>query len=139
MTEPVFAKDQKVLFRHCDPAGIVFFPRYFEMMNDLVEAFFDEALDYPFEQILKTEGIPTAQIETRFVRPSYHGDHLRLSLWVLRLGNTSLTYRMTATCGDEVRFETRATLVHVDNTGRPSPWPEVLVPLLKSKEAPDDA
>ncbi len=139
MTEPVFAKDQKVLFRHCDPAGIVFFPRYFEMMNDLVEAFFDEALDYPFEQILKTEGIPTAQIETRFVRPSYHGDHLRLSLWVLRLGTASLTYRMTATCSDEVRFETRATLVHVDNTGRPSPWPEVLVPLLKSKEVPDDA
>jgi 4-hydroxybenzoyl-CoA thioesterase len=24
---------QKVLFRHCDPAGIVFFPRYFEMVR----------------------------------------------------------------------------------------------------------
>ncbi|MEL6103010.1 MAG: acyl-CoA thioesterase, partial [Pseudomonadota bacterium] len=22
---------QKVLFKHCDPAGIVFYPRYFEM------------------------------------------------------------------------------------------------------------
>ena len=27
-------------FRHCDPAGIVFYPRYFEMMNDAIEIFF---------------------------------------------------------------------------------------------------
>jgi 4-hydroxybenzoyl-CoA thioesterase len=139
MTERAFAKDQKVLFRHCDPAGIVFFPRYFEMMNDLVEAFFDEALGYPFEQLLKTEGVPTAQIETRFVRPSYHGDLLQLRLWVKRLGTSSLTYRMTATCGEDLRFETRATLVHVDDAGRPCPWPDALRPLLKTKEAPDDA
>lgn len=34
-----FSYRQKVLFMHYDPAGIVFFPRYFEMMNDCVEAF----------------------------------------------------------------------------------------------------
>jgi 4-hydroxybenzoyl-CoA thioesterase len=138
MTEPAFAKDQKVLFRHCDPAGIVFFPRYFEMMNDLVEAFFDEALGYPFEEILKTEGVPTAQIETRFVLPSYHGDLLQLRLWVTRLGTTSMTYKMTATCGDELRFETCATLVHVDQVGRPEPWPEQLRITVKTHEARDD-
>ena len=43
----VFRFKQKVLFKHCDPAGIVFFPRYFEMMNDCVETFFDEALGIP--------------------------------------------------------------------------------------------
>ncbi|WP_416882725.1 acyl-CoA thioesterase [Marivita sp.] len=138
MTEPAFAKDQKVLFRHCDPAGIVFFPRYFEMMNDLVEEFFDEALGYPFEEILKTEGVPTAQIETRFVLPSYHGDLLQLRLWVTRLGTTSMTYKMTATCGDELRFETRATLVHVNSMGRPEPWPEQLRNTVKTHEARDD-
>ena len=40
---------QKVLFKHCDPAGIVFFPRYYEMVNDCVEAFFADVLDWPFE------------------------------------------------------------------------------------------
>ena len=34
-----FTLTQKVLFKHCDPAGIVFYPRYFEMINDCVEAF----------------------------------------------------------------------------------------------------
>ena len=43
-----FTYPHKVLFRHCDPAGIVFYPRYFEMMNDTVEAFFGTALDAPW-------------------------------------------------------------------------------------------
>ena len=30
---------QTIGFKHCDPAGIVFYPRYFEMFNDCVEAF----------------------------------------------------------------------------------------------------
>ena len=38
---------RKVLFKHCDPAGIVFHPRYFETVNDCVAAFFD-ALGDPF-------------------------------------------------------------------------------------------
>src|SRR5260370_493059 len=36
-----FVSQVQVLFRHCDPAGIVFYPRYFEMVNDLVEEWFD--------------------------------------------------------------------------------------------------
>lgn len=119
---------QKVLFRHCDPAGIVFFPRYFEMMNDCVEAFFTEILDHPFEDLHRDAAVPTAQIETRFVKPSRHGDVLMLRLTILRVGNSSASYQMTAACGDEMRFETKATLVYVDARGRPAPWP---VPLRK--------
>jgi 4-hydroxybenzoyl-CoA thioesterase len=37
-----FVMNQKVLFKHCDPAGVVFYPRYFEMINDCVEALFDD-------------------------------------------------------------------------------------------------
>ena len=40
-----FTYEEKVLFRHCDPAGIVFFPRYFEMINDCVEYFFADTLN----------------------------------------------------------------------------------------------
>ena len=121
-----FEMQQKVLFRHCDPAGIVFFPRYFEMMNDCVEAFFDTALDCPFERLHAGSAVPTAQIETRFAAPSRHGDRLTLRLRVERVGRTSARYRMTAHCGEALRFDTTATLVHVDGTGRPAPWPEPL-------------
>ena len=120
----IFEKPQKVLFRHCDPAGIIFYPRYFEMVNDLVEAFFAEALDWPFEELLKTNGVPTAEISLRFVAPSRHGDRLILTLEVTRLGRASmgLSLRAIADTG-ELRFEGASVLVHVDATGKPAPWP----------------
>ena len=118
-----FERSEKVLFRHCDPAGIVFFPRYFEMMNDCVEAFFADALGMPFEGLHRTGAVPTARIETRFAAPSRHGDRLELRLDVTKVGRTSAAYRMTAHSGAELRFDTRATLVLVDANGRPAPWP----------------
>jgi 4-hydroxybenzoyl-CoA thioesterase len=121
-----YLREEKVLFKHCDPAGIVFFPRYFEMINDCVEHFFAEALDWPFEELLRTEGIPTAAISTRFRAPSRHGDRLELALEVTRVGRSSFCYKMDARCAGEARFEAEATIVHVDATGRPSPWPEAI-------------
>ena len=119
----MFEMSQKVLFKHCDPAGIVFYPRYFEMMNDCIEALFDK-IGVPFEEIHKSGGVPTAQIQTRFVRPSRHGDDLRLRLLIRRIGRTAADYHMTAHCADELRFETTATLVNVDAKGKPTPWPD---------------
>ncbi|MGK7659871.1 MULTISPECIES: acyl-CoA thioesterase [unclassified Marinovum] len=130
---------QKVLFRHCDPAGIVFFPRYFEMMNDCVEAFFDETLGWPFAEVHKTAAVPTAEIRTRFQRPSFHGDRLTLRLVITHVGRTSLGYDMRAICGEELRFATEAVLVHVDGAGKPAPWPEeIRQTLLPLKEANHD-
>lgn len=131
----MFTMAQKVLFKHCDPAGIVFFPRYFEMMNDCVEAFFDVALDHPFETLHHTTAVPTARIETRFVAPSRHGDHLTLTMCLEHVGRTSTRYRMTAHSGEELRFDTTATLVHVGSDGRPLPWPDALrARLMKEQE-----
>lgn len=121
-----FTFEQKVLFKHCDPAGIVFFPRYFEMINDCVEHFFAEGLDWPFEAIHKAEGVPTAEISTRFLAPSRHGDRLCLALTVTRVGRSSLGYRIKATCDAETRFEASATLVYVNGQGRPTSWPDAI-------------
>ena len=122
----MFETTQKVLFRHCDPAGIVFFPRAFEMANDCVEAFFADALDWPFETLLTKAGVPTAAISTTFRAPSRHGDVLTLRLAVTRVGATSLGYAMEATCGGQARFATEATIVHVDADGRPARWPDAV-------------
>jgi 4-hydroxybenzoyl-CoA thioesterase len=134
----VFRYPQKVLFKHCDPAGIVFFPRYFEMMNDCVETFFDEAVGVPFEVLLLSNGVPTAAIETRFRAPSRHGDMLELALTTRHTGRTSWRYSMTALCEGEVRFETEATLVHLDAEGKPAPWPDAMRARLQDYEAHDD-
>jgi 4-hydroxybenzoyl-CoA thioesterase len=126
---------QKVLFRHCDPAGIVFYPRYFEMINDCVEAFFD-SIGYPFEALHQQSGVPTAEITARFSAPSRHGDHLDITLDVTQIGRSSAGLEVAATCGAEQRFKANSTLVHIQSDGRSSLWPDdlrtALIPYLRS-------
>ena len=117
-----FRYPQKVLFKHCDPAGLVFYPRYFEMINDCVEAFFEAELDRPFESFHGTGAVPTVQIDTRFPAPSRHGDALVLTLAIEALGRTSMTYRVSAHASNDLRFEARATIVNTGADGQPVPW-----------------
>lgn len=46
-----FLYNQDVLFRHCDPAGIMFFPRILEVVNDAVENFFEQVVQWSFADI----------------------------------------------------------------------------------------
>jgi len=118
-----YARIVPVEFNHCDPAGIVFFPRYFEMVNSVVENFFAEVLDLPFAEIVTSgNGVPTARIETDFSAPSRLGERLTFVLSVERLGRASLVLRTEARAGGEVRMATRQTLVWVAG-GRPAAWP----------------
>ncbi len=123
-----FVYREKVLFRHCDPAGIVFYPRYFEMINDAVETFFGDALGYASEHMHPETSMPTAEITTRFTAPSRHGDRLDISVAITRIGRSSLGLAVNAHCGSETRFEAALTVVHVDRNIRPLPWPEDLKP-----------
>ena len=73
-----FFFSQRVRFQHCDPAGIVFFPRYFEMVNATVEEWFAERLGMPFAEMHGPTqgGVPTASIRADFRAPSRLGDLL---------------------------------------------------------------
>ena len=121
----MFRLSQKVMFKHCDPAGIVFYPRYFEMINDLVERWFD-AIGHPFETLHKSGGVPTAAIEVAFKAPSRHGDQLEWRLTPGAPGGASLALAFEAVSGEETRLTGRSTLVHVGPDGRPLPWPDEL-------------
>lgn len=130
---------QKVLFKHCDPAGIVFYPRYFEMINDAVEQFFADVLNAPFEDMHPNEGVPAIAINANFLAPSRHGDHLNIMLQPVSVGKTSLTLSVQAICAEQIRFEANITVVHVEGLDlKPSPWSQahraVLTPLLRSAE-----
>lgn len=116
-----------VEFNHCDPAGIVFYPRYFEMTNSVVENFFREIMDFPFARMCaEGRGVPTARIAIDFVAPSRLGDTLGFVLAVERLGRTSVNLRIAAHCAGEPRLEGLFTLVWLDAGGRPEPWPAAM-------------
>ena len=109
-----FAKSEKVRFKHVDFAGIVFYPRFLEMVNDLVEDWFEEKLDRPFAKIHETNGIPTVDLKVQFKSPARIGDQLTKSLWVKSLGSASVTcgFKFVHTNGT-ICLEGEVTLVNV--------------------------
>ena len=121
-----FVFPQRVRFQHCDPAGIVFFPRYFEMVNATVEEWFAERLAMPFSEMHGPAhgGVPTASIRAEFRAPSRLGDLLEWRLAPRRLGRSSCELGLTASCDGELRAEFVQTLVWIEmSSGRPRPWP----------------
>ena len=115
-----FIKTEKIRFKHVDYAGIVFYPRFLEMLNDLVEDWFEEALDRPFSRIHETNGIPTVDLKVQFKKAARLGEVLTKSLWVNHLGGSSVV------CGFKFEdeqgktcLEGEVTLVNVAiNNGR---------------------
>lgn len=85
-----FIKQEKIRFKHVDYAGIVFYPRFLEMLNDLVEDWFEEALDRPFSKMHETNGIPTVDLKVQFRNAARIGETLTKKLWVKELKNSSI-------------------------------------------------
>ena len=85
-----FIKKEKIKFKHVDYAGIVFYPRFLEMLNDLVEDWFEEGLDRPFSKMHETNGIPTVDLKVQFKKAARLGDILTKKLWVKNLGGASI-------------------------------------------------
>ena len=125
----VFEHQIKVLFQHCDPAGIVFYPRYFEMVNQTVEEWHETGLGTSFSQIHLSSGhgVPTVSISAEFTAPSHMGDVLTWRLYVTKLGRTSAALHIETSCNGALRMTALPVLVYVDmESGRPVPWPDFI-------------
>jgi len=126
-SRPTFVVERLVRFGDCDPAGIVFFPRYFDMSNSVVEDWWRH-LGHPWTDTITRRriGTPTAHLDTIFVSPSLFGDALNFHLTVENLGRSALTIRLRAVGADGVeRLRIRQRLVAVSlETQRPIPWPD---------------
>jgi 4-hydroxybenzoyl-CoA thioesterase len=87
-----FTRSVPVRFSHCDPAGIVYFPHYFDMFNGLIEDWYGEELGYDFAGLVMGSryGFPFVHIECDFKVPSRMGDVIDLTLLVERIGRSSL-------------------------------------------------
>ena len=107
-----FERQIVVRMQHVDAAGIVFYPRYFEMVVQLIEDWFADGLGTDFHALhdLRGVGIPTVHVDIAFRRPRRLGDRLRFSLALLKLKRTSLQLAIAATCGGEERLRLRQVL-----------------------------
>src|SRR5450759_665802 len=94
-----------VRFTHTDPAGYVFFPRFFEMFQAAVEDWFSDCLGLNYAEQIVQHGIgfPTAHTECDFVRPCRLGETLELRLVLEKVGRSSLTLRFDGSVQGETR------------------------------------
>jgi 4-hydroxybenzoyl-CoA thioesterase len=89
---------------HCDPAGIVYFPRFFEMFHTAMEQWFSDALGLPYADLITRRkiGFPSVHTEADFAAPSSFGDDIVVQQRVERLGTKSITfaYRVVGAAAD---------------------------------------
>lgn len=108
-----FGRDYRIRFSHCDPAGIVFFPQYLVLFNNLVEDWMTEALDIPYAEFFAARriGLPTVHLECDFVAISCMGEVVTFDLTVERVGTKSLNLALQARAGEQVRVRAKQVLV----------------------------
>jgi 4-hydroxybenzoyl-CoA thioesterase len=101
-------------FKHCDPAGIVFYPRYAEMVNDTVEHWFKHGLGVDFDCLHRVRGIaiPTVKLSFNFMSPSRLGEALTSTLRVVETGRSSVALAVEF-AGQDGRPRLRAELTFV--------------------------
>ena len=120
----------RVRFGDCDAAGIVYYPRYLEMFNAVVEDWFREELQTSFTDIVthRKWGLPTVHLEVDFVAPSHFDERLFSSLTVLSLGNSSLGLDIILRGADNKdRVRGKVVIVLIDRAIlRAMPWPDDL-------------
>lgn len=121
-----FRKSVTIRFAHTDAAGIAFYPRYFGLINDLIEDWFGEGLGFDFKHLHIDEkrAVPTVHIEADFIGASRMHDMLDFSLTLRKMGTSSITLDIGATCGKQDRLKMTFVIVHMDMvTGKSLPWP----------------
>jgi 4-hydroxybenzoyl-CoA thioesterase len=77
---------------HCDPAGIVFNPRYFEYFDWSTALLFERALGMTKPEMLKSydaAGIPLVDTRAKFLAPCRYGDTIEIASAFVRLGRSS--------------------------------------------------
>lgn len=127
--QPPWSYRAPVRFTHTDPAGYVFFPRFFEMFQAAVEDWFNQHLGIDYAGLILREriGFPTAHTECDFLRPCRLGERLELQLWLERVGGSSFCLRFDGRVGAQLRLRARSVLVTISmHDGRPRPLPPAL-------------
>ena len=113
----IFQRAHRVRFSECDPAGIVFYPQYFVMLNDLLEAWIDDILNVGFAGYIldKRWGLPSVRLEADFKAISRMGDDIVLTLKVEHVGRRSLILHLDCTgVSGDLRMRMVQTMVSTD-------------------------
>ena len=81
----------RIRWGDCDPAGIIFYPRYFEIFDAATAALFERALGITKHEMFKAyefAGWPLVRTHARFLKPTRFGDDVTIETSV-KFGRSS--------------------------------------------------
>ncbi len=137
----VFAHEQLVRFSHCDPAGIVYYPWFFDMTHATKEDWFTHGLGYPHADLMlkRRIGTPTVRIEAEFLKPLEMGETVRYELRVLKVGGSSVNLSISGMKDGVEHLRIAQTIVFMSLEARRAvPIPEDLRSKIEEYLVSDD-
>ncbi|HET9855336.1 MAG TPA: acyl-CoA thioesterase [Methylomirabilota bacterium] len=138
------ALDVKVRWSEADPAGIVFYPRFFEWF-DLGTAGLFEALGLPWRELFPAErivGVPIVETGARFASPVRFGDLVRIRTTVSEVREKTFRVEHEVSVGGRrcaTGFEVRAWVAQPESPGgtlAARPIPPRVATRLRGEPAP---
>jgi 4-hydroxybenzoyl-CoA thioesterase len=97
---PSNTRTVRIEWGDCDPAGIVFYPRYFAMFDHSTTLLIERTLGMSKHQLFETyefAGYPMVETRARFLAPTRFGDDvvIETSLTAVRRSSFDLTHRLS--------------------------------------------
>jgi len=127
MMRPPWTTTVKIRFGHCDPAGIVYFAEHFNILNGVVEDWFDDGLGLDYHHIVgqRRVGVGYGHAGADFRRPARMGERIVYTVAVERVGTKSMTLKVRAERdGAEVLTATLVIVTTDMNTMAAIPIPD---------------
>jgi len=134
----------KVRWSEADPAGIVFYPRFFEWFDLGTEALF-ESLGLPWPEMFPAErivGVPIVESGARFASPVRYGDLVRIETAVSEVREKTFRVEHEVSVGSRhcaTGFEVRAWVARPEHAGgalAARPIPARVAARLKGEPSP---
>jgi 4-hydroxybenzoyl-CoA thioesterase len=92
---------------HCDAAGLVFFPRYFEYFDAATHALFEQA-GCPQREMRKRfqiVGCPLVEARARFLAPLQYDENVTIETFIAEFGRSSFRVQHRLFKGDVLAVE----------------------------------
>jgi 4-hydroxybenzoyl-CoA thioesterase len=113
---PTYTRNTRIDWGDCDPAGIVFYPRYFALFDSCTTGLFSQVLGmtkYEFTRHYQFH-YPMVDTRARFLRPTKFGDDVMVETEVTEFRRSSFDVRHRLTHKGELAVECFDTRVFVE-------------------------
>jgi 4-hydroxybenzoyl-CoA thioesterase len=112
-----YTRNARIEWGDCDPAGIVFYPRYLAIFDSCTTALFSLALGMSKYQLMRHyrfAGYPMVDTRARFLKPTKFGDDVVIETRIAEFRRSSFDIQHRLTLDSELCVECFDTRVWVE-------------------------